>query len=68
MMSYIPIEDKPGYVKNQDTGVILNINKTEVEQARERKRLRKLKDQELVDIKNDIRDLKEMVLKLIEKQ
>ena len=67
-MGYIPIEDKPGLVKNQDTGVILNINKTEVEQARERKRLRKLKDQELIDIKNDIRDLKKMVLKLIEKQ
>ena len=67
-MSYAPVQDKPGYVKNSDTGVILNINKTEVEQARERKRLRKQKDQELEDIKNDIRDLKEMVLKLIEKQ
>ena len=67
-MTYIPVEDKPGLVKNKDTGVILNINKAEVEQARERKRLRKQKDQELEDIKNDIRDLKEMVLKLIEKQ
>lgn len=67
-MTYIPVQDKPGLVKNKDTGVILNINKTEVEQARERKRLRKQKDQELEDIKNDIRDLKEMVLKLIEKQ
>ena len=67
-MTYVPVEDKPGLVKNKDTGVILNINKAEVEQARERKRLRKQKDQELEDIKNDIRDLKEMVLKLIEKQ
>ena len=67
-MTYIPVQDKPGLVKNKDTGVILNINKTEVEQARERKRLRKQKDQELEDIKNDIRVLKEMVLKLIEKQ
>ena len=67
-MTYVPVQDKPGLVKNKDTGVILNINKTEVEQARERKRLRKQKDQELEDIKNDIRDLKEMVLKLIEKQ
>ena len=67
-MTYIPVQDKPGLVKNKDTGVILNINKTEVEQARERKRLRKQKDQELENIKNDIRDLKEMVLKLIEKQ
>ena len=67
-MTYVPVQDKPGLVKNKDTGVILNINKTEVEQGRERKRLRKQKDQELEDIKNDIRDLKEMVLKLIEKQ
>ena len=67
-MTYVPVQDKPGLVKNKDTGVILNINKAEVEQARERKRLRKQKDQELEDIKNDIRDLKEMVLKLIEKQ
>lgn len=67
-MSYVPVKDKPGFVKNSDTGVILNINKSEIEQARERKRLRKQKDQELEDIKNDIRDLKEMVLKLIEKQ
>ena len=61
------VEGEPNLVKN-DMGVVLNINMNEGEVARERKRQRKLKENEMEELKNDVRELKEMVLKLIEKQ
>ncbi len=51
-----------------DKGVVLNINMNEGEKARERKRARKQKDQELEDLKNEVSEIKELLVKLIEKQ
>jgi tetrahydromethanopterin S-methyltransferase subunit B len=55
---YIKIEDEVGYVKDTRTGAILNINRNEVEAARERKKLRKLQEQELEEMKETVHDLK----------
>ena len=50
-----------------ETGVIHNINKSEIEAARERKRLRKEKDREIEDLKNDVSEMKAMLAKIIER-
>ena len=62
------VDGAPGLVKDTLTGVVLNINKTETEAARERKKLRKQKDQEFEDLKNEVSEIKELLLKLVEKQ
>ena len=51
-----------------DKGVVLNINMNEGEKASERKRVRKQKDKELEDLKNEVSEIKELLVKLIEKQ
>lgn len=66
-MSKVKVEGHTGLVKDTKTGAILNINSTEVEQARERKRLRKQKDKEFEDLKNEVSEIKNLLHKLIEK-
>lgn len=68
MMKHIKIEGETSFVRDVNTGAILNINKNEINAARERKRQRKIKEQELQDLKNDVSEIKELLVKLIEKQ
>lgn len=67
-MSKIKIEGYPGLVRDTNSGAILNINSNEIEAARERKKLRKQKDQEFENLKNEVSEIKELLLKLVEKQ
>lgn len=62
------VKDHPGLVRDPESQAILNINKTEIEIARERKKLRKQKEQEFETLKNEVGEIKELLLKLIEKQ
>ena len=67
-MDHIKIEGESSYVRDKDTGAVLNINRNEIEAARERKKQRKLKEQEFEDLKNEVSEIKELLLKLVEKQ
>ena len=67
-MKHIKVDGEAGFVRDTNTGAILNINKNEIAAARERKRQRKLKEQELQDLKNEVSEIKELLVKLIEKQ
>jgi hypothetical protein len=67
-MEYMKVKDHPGLVRDPESQAILNINKTEIEIARERKKLRKQKEQEFETLKNEVGEIKELLLKLIEKQ
>ncbi len=67
-MRHIKVEGETSFVRDGNTGAILNINKNEINAARERKRQRKIKEQELQDLKNDVSEIKELLVKLIEKQ
>ena len=67
-MKYMKVKDQPGLVRDLNSGAILNINTEEIERARERKKLRKQKDQEFEDLKNEVSEIKELLLKLVEKQ
>lgn len=67
-MEYMKVKDHPGLVRDPESQAILNINKTEIEIARERKKLRKQKEQEFETLKDEVGEIKELLLKLIEKQ
>lgn len=67
-MNKVKVEGHPGLVRDTNSGAILNINSSEIEAARERKKLRKQKDQEFENLKNEVSEIKELLLKLVEKQ
>lgn len=66
--NFIKVEGHTDLVRDKETGAILNINSSEAEKARERKRIRKTKDKEFEDLKNEVSEIKELLLQLVEKQ
>lgn len=66
-MSKVKVEGHNNLVRDKNSGAILNINKLEVEAARKRKALRKQKDREFEDLKNEVGEIKNLLHKLIEK-
>jgi len=67
MSDYIKVEGHPNLVRDRKSGVILNINKTELEANRIRKQKQREKDNEIEQLKNDVSEIKSMLNKLIEK-
>lgn len=61
------VEGHPGLVKDMSTGVVLNMNRSEIESAKARKRARKEQEQELSDLKKEMGDLKDMMKRILEK-
>ena len=68
------VQDEPDLARDEESGPILNINRTEIQNAREQKRLRqmkKLEEQELkvkVDkLENDISDIKSLLSTIVER-
>jgi hypothetical protein len=68
------VQDEPDLARDEESGAILNINRTEIQNAREQKRLRqmkKLEEQELkvkVDkLENDISDIKSLLSTIVER-
>lgn len=68
MKNHIKVENHVGLIRDRKTRAILNINSNEIKEAKLRKQMRKEKDEEINEMKNEIRELKELVFKLIEKQ
>ena len=64
---FLKVEGHEGYVKNTETGVILNVNKEEIEAARKRKALRQQQEQDINNLKNEVSDIKTMLSTIIEK-
>tara|TARA_B100000287_G_C20118505_1_gene577324 strand:- start:116 stop:334 length:219 start_codon:yes stop_codon:yes gene_type:complete len=64
---FLKVEGHEGYVKNTETGVILNVNKEEIEAARKRKALRQQQEQDINNLKNEVSDIKTMLGTIIEK-
>ena len=56
-MKHIKVDGEAGFVRDASTGAILNINKNEIAAARERKRQRKLKEQELQEELSRLKNL-----------
>ena len=67
MSDYIKVEGHPNLVRDKNSGVILNINKTELEANRIRKQKQREKNNEIEQLKNDVSEIKSMLNKLVEK-
>jgi hypothetical protein len=74
LSKYIPVEGFSGLVRDTESNAILNIDTVSVEQARERKRLRRQKrdeDLQLKDrvekIESDMGEIKNLLKILVEK-
>ena len=66
-MRLIKVQGHRNYVRDKNSGAILNINKAEIEEARKRKAERLEKDKEIESLKNEVSDIKSMLTKVIEK-
>ena len=64
---FVKVDGHEGYVKNTETGVVLNVNKTEIEAARKRKALKNQQEEDINNLKNEVSDIKNMLGKIIEK-
>ena len=66
-MAYLKVDGHNGYIKNTETGVVLNVNHEEIEQEKERKAKRLKEKEEINNLKNEVSDIKQMLGKLMEK-
>ena len=74
-MKYVSVENHSSLVRDPNTNAVININKQEVQQARERKKSRleeskRFQDlqQQSVDLGQEVKDLRQLVLQLIDKE
>lgn len=68
------VQDEPDLARDEESGAILNINRSAIQNAREQKRLRQQKQLEEKKLKakvdkleNDIGDIKSLLSQLVEK-
>ena len=54
-MAYLKIEGHEGYVKDPNTGVVLNVNQEEINGAKTRRALRKQQEEDINNLKNEVR-------------
>lgn len=71
---YVQVEGNTGLVRDNKSGAIININKSEAEKARriKEKRLQKKKQEaqlrdDVDDLKSEINDIKSLLTQLVEK-
>ncbi len=72
MSRYVPVKGHSGLVRDMKTNALINTNAEEIEQARERKRLRQLEkaqkqslEQKVETIEKDLDEIKSMLKDLI---
>ena len=64
---YIQVEGNPSLVRDRESGAILNSDVSEIKRQKEIKRKNLLKEQELVELKEEVSELKDLVKQLVEK-
>jgi len=74
MSKYVPVKGHSGLVRDTESNALINTSATEIEQARERKRLKLQKKQEEESLKrkvemieNDVAEIKCLLKNLINK-
>ena len=63
----VKVDGDAGLARDPKTGAIININRQEIANARAAKKRRIEKDRELEDLKNEVGEIKELLIKLVEK-
>ena len=66
MNKHIKVEVYIDLVRDRNSGAILNINSNAMTAARERKKLFNDRQEEIENIKKDVSDIKNILLKLVE--
>ncbi len=73
-MTYLKVQGHNGLVRDISSGAIINTNRTEYEENMERVRLADEKDQlisqhtdEINNMKNELREIKDLLIKLVNK-
>ena len=66
MGKYIQVEGNGNLVRDSNTGAILNINTTEMRQARIRKQTQRKQQDEIKNLKNELSEMKQLLNRLIE--
>ena len=67
MSKFINVSGENSLVRDKESGAILNTNRSEIHQAKERKKARLQQQNELDDLKQDVSDMKIMLSKILEK-
>ena len=67
MKNYLKVEGSQTLVRDTNTQAILNTDKKTINQAREAKRLRQSRNNEVLELRNEVREMKDLINKLIEK-
>jgi hypothetical protein len=65
--NFIRCENGIGLARDKRTGAIVNINKSEINAARERKKNKINKENELEQLKTDVSEMKQLLNTIIEK-
>lgn len=68
MREYLQVEGKEGLVRDPKTDAIISINKNEIEQHRIIKARRKQQQEEIQYLKNEVSEIKDLLLQLLEKK
>ena len=68
MQKYVMVEGSDSFARDVETGAIININSSEIEIARKAKQNRIQKKQQFENLKNEVSEIKELLVKLLEKQ
>jgi len=66
MGRHLKVEGHNDLVRDRSSGAILNINSNAMTAARERKKLFNDRQEEIENIKKDVSDIKNILLKLVE--
>lgn len=65
---YIQVDGKDGLVRDPQTDAIISINKSDIEQRRIVKARRKQQQDEIRNLKNEVSEIKGLLLQLLEKK
>jgi hypothetical protein len=63
----IKVENNESFVRDLNSGAIININSTQAEIVRKKKAARLQQQQEMSELKGEVAEIKELLNKLIEK-
>ena len=63
----VNIENRPGLKRDISTGAVINTDNTAYLKAIKANEIAKAKEQELIDLKNDVKELKDLMQTIIER-
>jgi hypothetical protein len=66
-MAYLKIDGHPSYARDTKSGAIININTSEFDTMKKIRENRKKKDNEIVELQNEVSEIKSLLKQLLEK-